>query len=101
MGHLMYYKFPNVFSCYYVLKFHPSVLAKHSWLNNVVAAYFSKICIRLAARCSVIIIRWPLARGKFQTVSRQPSANYYKFGYLVSDWQCELHPASGGPNDKY
>ncbi len=52
------------------------VLSIHWRLNNVVAAYFCKICIRLAASHSVIIIWVATSWMKFQTVGRQLNANH-------------------------
>jgi hypothetical protein len=52
------------------------MFSKHWRLNNVVAAYFYKICIQLAASHSVIIIWVVTSRMKFHTVCRQMNANY-------------------------
>jgi hypothetical protein len=56
--------FHKAFSCFDFKKCHPSVLAKHQQLNNVLAAYFCKICIRLAASMMQISFGWSLAACK-------------------------------------
>jgi hypothetical protein len=64
MGRLMFLKFRNSCSCFIFKKFCPSVLAKHEQLKNVLAAYFCKICIRLAASKMQISFGWSLAACK-------------------------------------
>jgi hypothetical protein len=52
------------------------MLAKHYQLNNVLAAYFCKICIRLAASRMQISFSWSQAGCNFHSVGRHPDANF-------------------------
>jgi hypothetical protein len=57
------------------------VLAKHQQLNNVLAAYFWKICIRLTASMMQISFGWSLAT--------------WKLGILYCMAASQMHFASG------
>jgi hypothetical protein len=74
MGRLMFLKFHNSCSCFNLKKCRPSVLAKHKQLNNVLAAYFCKICIRLAASKMQISFGWSLAACKLGILYRMAAS---------------------------
>jgi hypothetical protein len=74
------------------------VFAKHLPLNNVVAAYFCQICIRLAACRMQISFSQPPAGCKFHSVGCQPDANCIQLAamqYKITS----LHAASDQPNE--
>ncbi len=54
----------------------PSGLAKHQPLYNVLAAYFCKICIQLAASRMQISFSQPLAGCKFHSVGLHLDENF-------------------------
>jgi hypothetical protein len=73
-GLLNVIKFRNACLCLNLKKCRPSVLVKHKQLNNMLAAYFCKICIWLAGGQPDATFNW-LVAGRMQTID--------KFGYFV------------------
>jgi hypothetical protein len=102
-----------VCTCFNLQKFCPSVPAKHQWFNNMLASNFCKICMRLAANCSVFIIQLPASRMqisfrrppagfKFHSVSHQPNANCIRLAamqYKINKYINSLHMAGNQPNE--
>ncbi len=78
MGRILSAFLNFVCTCYDLQKCSPSMLAKHQRLNNVLAVYFCKHYMQLAASCSVLIIR--LAASLKQISYSRPPAS------------CKLHP---------
>jgi hypothetical protein len=76
------------------------VLAEHKPLNNVLVAYFCKICIRLAASRMQISFIQPPAGCKFHSVGRQPDENCIRLAAMQYKIP-SLHAASDQPNEIY
>jgi hypothetical protein len=74
------------------------MLARHWPLNNVLAAYFCKICIWLAASRMQISFSPPPAGCKFHSVGHQLDANCIWLAAMQYKIP-RLHAASDQPNE--
>jgi hypothetical protein len=74
------------------------VLAKHEQLKNVLAAYFCKICIWLAASKMQISFGWSLAACKLGILYCM-AASWMQFasGWWPTEWN--LHPDGSQLNE--